>query len=325
MSQFTVKPWDASPRFLAVAVTLLLLSGCTGSTPPTLQGYVEGEFISMASSEGGRLERLLVTKGERIPAGAPLFTLESRNEALLLRQTDRQWSAAQARLKDLRSGKRDQELEVIRAQLAQAVAKEKAATKNLARESTLFNAGIVSRGELDDVRALAEEEIARVHELEGQLAVARLAARDEQIREQAATTAAARAILDQAAWKLGEKGVTAPAAALVFDTLYKEGEWVPAGAPVVRLLPPENVKVRFFAPQPLLGRLSPGKAVVLSCDGSPAEIPARITYISTEAEYTPPVIYSNETRAKLVFLLEARPTAAAPQLHPGQPVSVRMP
>ena len=98
-----------------------------------------------------------------------------------------------------------------------------------------------------------------------------------------------------------------------------------AGSPVVRLLPPENIKVRFFVPETVVGTLSVGKDVVLHCDGCPADIPAKVTYISTESEYTPPVIYSNETRSKLVYMIEARPSADnAPDLHPGQPVEVKL-
>jgi HlyD family secretion protein len=112
---------------------------------------------------------------------------------------------------------------------------------------------------------------------------------------------------------------------LVVDTLFREGEWVPAGSPVVRMLPPANVKVRFFVPQSIVGSLKPGRAVSLRCDGCEAEIPAQITFISNSPEFTPPVIYSNETRDKLVFMVEARPSVEnAPKLRPGQPVAVTL-
>ncbi len=95
--------------------------------------------------------------------------------------------------------------------------------------------------------------------------------------------------------------------------------------PVVRLLPPGNIKLRFFVPQDELGRLRLGQALEAACDGCGAPIPARISYIATQAEYTPPVIYSREVRGKLVFMVEARPQAdQATRLHPGQPVDVRL-
>jgi HlyD family secretion protein len=135
--------------------------------------------------------------------------------------------------------------------------------------------------------------------------------------------AAARAALEQARWRLGQKRPLAPGAGLVFDTLFREGEWVPAGSPVVRLLPPSNIKVRFFVPERQTARFPIGQAVAVHCDGCPDGLEAKVTYASVQPEYTPPVIYSNETRSKLVFLYEARPApASVPSLRPGQPVEV---
>jgi len=129
--------------------------------------------------------------------------------------------------------------------------------------------------------------------------------------------------LAQAQWLLGQKTVDAPAAGLVEDTYYRVGEWVPAGAPVVSLLPPENRIVRFFVPEPRLAALKVGQSVQVHVDGAALAVSAKVSYIAPRAEFTPPVIYSREARAKLVFLVEARPAAAdALALHPGQPVDV---
>ena len=109
---------------------------------------------------------------------------------------------------------------------------------------------------------------------------------------------------------------------VVVDTLFREGEWVSAGAPVVRMLPPENVKVRFFVPQPDLGLVPIGQNVTIRCDGC-ASVTAKVSYVSPEPEYTPPIIYSSETRAKLVFMVEAHPEPKdGASLRPGQPVEV---
>jgi HlyD family secretion protein len=118
--------------------------------------------------------------------------------------------------------------------------------------------------------------------------------------------------------------MTAPQAGVVVDTLFRQGEWVPAGSPVVRMLPPENVKVRFFVPQPELNLVPIGQRVTIRCDGcTAAEVGATVSYVSTEPEFTPPIIYSNETRAKLVFMVEAEPSPQdGPALRPGQPVEV---
>ena len=132
----------------------------------------------------------------------------------------------------------------------------------------------------------------------------------------------AQPALAQARWLLAQKSVAAPASGVVDDTYYRVGEWVPAGAPVVSILPPQNRIVRFFVPETRVAALKPGQAVQVRRDGA-APITATISYIAPHAEFTPPVIYSQDARAKLVFLVEARPQAAdAAGLHPGQPVDV---
>jgi len=312
-------------RYIAVAIALIVMTACSDQKPPTYQGYVEGEFVYVSSSEAGRLDRLLVTRGQQATAKTPLFALESENEAAAQRQAQQQLSVAEAQLKDLLTGKRPLELDVIRAQLAQAIAEENKSVAKQVRDEAQYKAGGISMAQLDETHAEAKSNTARVRELRRQLDVANLSARDEQIKAQSANAAAARAALEQAKWKLNQKAVNSPRSGLVFDTLYREGECVPAGQPIVCLLPPENVKVRFLVPETFVGALSIGQAVVLHCDGCLEDIQAKITYISTESEYTPPIIYSNETRSKLVFMIEAHPSAdKAHGLHPGQPIEVRL-
>lgn len=305
---------------LLLAPAILLLA--CGRPAPTYQGYVEGEFVNVAASQAGRLDRLAVSRGDQVALGAPLFGLECAQEAAARQQAADQLKAAQAQLADLRSGKRPQEVDAVRAQLAQAQAQAKNLSAQLARDEAQFRERLISDAQMDQSRAAAATAEAQVRELRSQLAVAQLPGREDQIRAQAAQVEAARAALAQAEWKLDQKTVAAPKAGLVQDTLYREGEWVQAGSPVARLLPPGNVKVRFFVPEAVVGRLQPGQAVSLSCDGCP-DIPARITFISASAEFTPPVIYSETTRAKLVFMVEARPAPEdGARLHPGQPVTV---
>ena len=302
-------------------VGALGLAGCARQSRDTFQGYVEGEFVQVATAEAGRLEDLQVAKGDRAEAGAPLFALESVREAAALRQAQEQLAAAQAQLRDIQSGKRTQELDVIQAQLDQARAEAKQAVAERERDTAQFAAGGISQAQLDRSQAAADASTARVLELERQHEVARLPARDDQILAQKAQVAAAKAAVDQAEWRLGQKTVAAPVAGLVFDTLYQPGEWVAAGRPVVRLLPPAEMKIRFFVPETALGGLALGQTLQVRCDGCADDLTAKVSYISTEAEYTPPIIYSNETRSKLVFMVEARPDNGA-ELHPGQPVEV---
>ena len=312
-------------HMLVGGVVAALLAACSGETSSALQGYVEGEYVNVASPVAGRLDKLLVLRGQTVEAKAPLFRLEAEQELAAKQQADELLNAAQAQLADLRLGRRRPEVAVTEAQLAQAQAAEEQATLQLRRDEAQFDAGGIARAQLEESRANRAIKAARVRELGGQLDVTRLPAREDQIRAQTAQVAAARAAQAQAGWRLDQKQAAASQPALVADTLYREGEWVAAGSPVVRLLPPGSVKLRFFVPEAAAGSLKPGRGLGVRCDGCGDGLAAVVSYVSNEPEFTPPVIYSNETRAKLVYLVEARPSPeSAARLRPGQPVSVTL-
>ncbi|AMR76833.1 HlyD family secretion protein [Cupriavidus nantongensis] len=310
-------------RGTALLGAALLAAACGNDRTDSWQGYVEGEFVSVASPFAGRLDALSVQRGQQVGQGAALFALEADDERAARQQAEDQLRAAEATLQDLKTGKRPLEVEVSRAQLAQAQAQAQRSAAALRRDQRQYEIGGIAQAQLDEARAQASSDAARVRELQRDIDVARLPGRDAQQAAQAAQVAAARAALAQAQWKLSRKTVAATQAGLVYDVPYRLGEWVPAGSPVVRMLPPGNVKVRFYVPETVVGALRNGQALQVRCDGCAAPVAATISYVANEAEYTPPVIYSNETRRKLVFLVEARPSAAdAPKLRPGQPVEV---
>ena len=321
----TAVPARARSVRLAAPLLAALATACSDPPPSGYQGYVEGEFVNVASPIAGRLDELPVKRGDNIAVNARLYALEAVSETAAQRQAQEQVKAAEATLADLKAGRRAPEQDVTKAQLAQAEVELGRTATNLSRDEAQFKIGGIARAQLDDTRSAQQAAQARVNQLRSELTVARLPSRSEQIAAQAAQVAAARAALEQATWRLDQKAVKATKAGRVYDTLYREGEWVAAGSPVVRMLPPSNIKVRFFVPQTVVGSLATGRAVSIQCDGCGADIAATISYISNEAEYTPPVIYSNETRSKLVFMIEARPSPDnATKLHPGQPVSVSL-
>ena len=304
---------------------VLALAACSERAPDVYQGYVEGEFVNVATSAAGTLNQLLVKRGDSVAANARLFVLDAIDATAAEKAAQEQLRSAEAHLADMERGKRPPEIDVTRAQLAQAQADEQRTATQLARDEAQFKIGGIPRQQLDDSRSAHTANAAHVRQLQSELEVAMLPSRDQQLKAQSAEVAAARATLEQAAWRRGQTVVSASQPGRVFDTLYRQGEWVASGSPVVRLLPPENLKVRFFVPEPLVGSLAVGRAAAISCDGCGAGVAMTITYIAIEAEYTPPIIYSNETRSKLVFMVEARPKSEdAARLHPGQPVSVRL-
>ncbi|WP_353858864.1 HlyD family efflux transporter periplasmic adaptor subunit [Azospirillum formosense] len=307
---------------LAVALSVLGLGG--GDAVPLAHGYAEGEYLRIAAPVAGTLDTLAVTRGGRVEAGAPLFALDRTGARAERDRLAAALAQALAQLADLRTGRRPDELAVVAAQRAQAEAALRYSEAELARQQTLVARKVSSDDRLDAARATRDRDRARLEELTAQLAVSNLPARPDQIRAAEDAVAQAEAALAQADKRLAELAPPAPEAALVEDTLFNPGEWVPAGAPVVSLLPPSKRKLVFFVPEPLMARVRPGDRVTVRCDGCPPGLSARVTYVAPRVEYTPPVIYSVGSREKLVFRVEARLEDGA-ALNPGLPVDVELP
>lgn len=311
------------PIFVASAVAVV--TGCEPAKEGVLQGYAEGEYVRLATPFSGNLTQLHVKRGDRVSANAPLFVLEQENERAARAEAMARVTQAEARLENLRKGRRPDEIAALRAQVTQAEASVKLSAADLARTEDLVKSKFLSPARLDEARSTHERNRARVSETSAQLRVAQLTARSDEITAATAEVATAREQLAQAEWRLQQKSQRAPRAATVIDTMYSSGEWVAAGMPVVSLLPPENIKVKFFVSEKLLGTIKLGQAINITCDGCAAPIAATVSFIAPQAEYTSPLIYSKENRATLVFLVEARPKAEdAVKLHPGQPVQVKL-
>jgi HlyD family secretion protein len=312
-------------RWLAAALLAPGLAGCGDKPVDHFPGYAEADYVRLASPIAGTLARLYVERGDLVQPGTPAFVLEQDNERAAREEARHQLDRARAVLADLEKGLRPDELDAARAQLAQAEATLQLSQAELARTQRLRQAGFVSQSVLDAARATVERDEARVRELDAQLRVARLASRPDQLAAARQDVRAAQAALAQADWKLDQKSLKVPVAATVADVLFREGEMVAAGMPVVSLLAPRYVRARFFVPERQLARLRLGQRVALSCDGCGPALPATVSFIARDAEYTSPLIYSKENRATLVFMAEARPSAeAAARLHPGQPLEVRL-
>jgi HlyD family secretion protein len=298
------------------------LAGCQPRTTSGYQGYLEGEFVYVAAPLAGRLEQLAVAKGTRVEAGAPLFRLESASETAAQREADDRLRSARARLEDLRKGSRPSELASLEARLEQARAAAELSQRDLTRLQDLFKTGATTASDLDRARLTHERNRSVIDELTAQVTTARLGARSDAIAAAEAEAGAAASAKERADWAVAQKSQAAPRAALVYDTLFREGEFVPAGTPVVSLLPPEFLKVRFFVPEAEFASLKAGDRVRVEITGRPA-LEARINYLAPKPEYTPPILYNRANRAKLVFMVEAVFAAdQARDLHPGQPVDV---
>jgi HlyD family secretion protein len=295
------------------------------SPPAQWQGYAEADFVKVGPTQQGLLTEVCVARGDQVAAGAPLFQQDETNDVAARDQTARFYGQAQEQLANLQAAGKPTEIDQAEANLADARAVLERTKVDLDRAEYLAPTRAMTKQTLDQRRADFHSATARVAAAEAALAQMRApVGRTREIEAQHAAVEAGKAALAMAEWRLSQRRVSAPAAARVADVLARPGETMAAGAPVVSLLPPGNIFVRFFVPETDLATIHLGEAVVLACDSCPPDLTGRVSFIAPQAEYTPPVIYSEESRAKLVTLIEARPPVErASLLNPGQPVTVR--
>jgi HlyD family secretion protein len=271
-------------RILILSLALLAAS-CGRETSNTLQGYGEADYIYLSSQDAGVVGELFVREGDAVEAGARVFRLDPERLSYGAQSAEAQRAAAAA---------------AVRTAQAQATL----AQRNYARGAQLAERGFYPRAQLDADRAARD------------VANAQLA----QARREAAAAGAETGLAEE---RLQDLAGTAPAAGTIQQIFHRAGEVVSAGQPIAALLPPENMKVRFFAPEAMLSQLPVGARVMVSCDGCAEPVEARVSFVAAEPQFTPPVIYSLDQREKLVFLIEARFAAATP-IRPGMPVDVRI-
>ncbi|MSP42132.1 MAG: HlyD family efflux transporter periplasmic adaptor subunit [Alphaproteobacteria bacterium] len=310
-----------------IVCTLILsvvLSGCGAPSGQTWLGYVEGEYVLLAAPGSGWLIEVNVENGQKVIEGDLLFVLESAQEQAAKDAAAARLAEANARLENLTKGRRAEELSVFDPQIGAAEANLRYASAEYARQQQLAKTDASARRNLEAARAAQRTAAAKLEELRLSRNVALLPARDDEIAAATALAEAGRAQLAEADWRLDQRRIKARVSGTVEDTMRRAGEFVPAGGAVVSLLPPQNVKLRFFVPETRLAELGLGKSVSAACDSCPAELTAKISFISSQAEFTPPVIYSRENRRKLVYLIEAKPSVPGTYLRPGLPVDIRI-
>lgn len=284
-----------------------------------LSGYVEGEPLYLAAPLAGAVKTMAVVRGQEVAAGQALFVVDPSQVQAQLGQAQAEVAAAQAQAQDARKGQRPTELAVLEANIAAAEARARDAEADLRRIRPLVQTGIYAPARLDDVQAAADTANAQVRAARRQRDAATLGAREDQVRAADARTQQAAALQSAAAARLAELAPRAPARGRIEDVFYQAGEWAPANQPILALLPDERVKVRFFVPEKTMSAYRVGRTVRIACDGCARNLTARIDYVSPRPEFTPPIIYSREARDRLVYMVEARPSA---RLNPGLPVDV---
>ena len=314
-------------RLLRLPILLALTLGLSAcfwqSENDTLQGYVEGDFLDVGAEETARLITLDVQRGDSVSAEQTVFQLDESDAKAARDEAQAKLAQASALLADLEKGKRQEELDVLQAQQAEIEASLEYARREYERYKALHESSVVSDANTEDAEQRFKTLQSRLESMKSQIEVAKLAARPDAIKAAENSVDAAKAALDRIDARIARLTGIAPMAGAVQDTYYEPGEVVSAGRPIVSILPPENLKVRFFVPEPRLSEVKIGGAVTISCDGCGEPKPAKVTFIAQEAEFTPPVIYSVHARQKLVYLVEAHPDDVS-GLKVGQPVDVRL-
>jgi HlyD family secretion protein len=310
-------------HLLLIAVLALPLAACDQTSSGGLLGYVEADYVYAAPVSGGRIAEIAVKRGDAVKQGDTLFTLDPTEETAKRDSAAASLAQAKARLADLQTGERPEELAIIQAQLDAAKASLTLSVPRIERRKEMVKQNIVGVEDVDSAQAAVLEDRGHIAEYSARLAAAKLPARAEQIAAATEEVAAAQADLAAAQWALDQRSIAASAAGRIEDVYFRIGEQASAGAPVLQLLPPANLKLRLYVPEPELGHYKVGEKLAVACDGCAANQTATISFIATAAEYTPPVIYSRESRAKLVYLIEARPDDTGQPWHPGQPVEAQ--
>lgn len=292
---------------------------------PLAVGYVEGEYVLLAPVEVRQVRSVEVRRGERVEKGKTIAIMEQADAKITVSQAEAALAEAEAALANLKEGKRPEEIAALEAGRRSAEAQAEEADRIFRRTNDLFRRGIATQAELDKARTDVTLANARLGEAEANLAVARLPARSHEIEAAERRVEQAKAALEQARWQLSQREIKAPAAGRVNDVIRNAGDIAGPQAPVISMLSDGAVKLKLYVPEQEFSTLKVGSLLSVRCDGCPDGLGARVSYVSPEPEFTPPVIYSLETRQKLVFLVEARPEGeAADQLQPGQIVDVVM-
>jgi HlyD family secretion protein len=308
---------------LISGMALLALVGCSQKPDNSYSGYVEAQAVAIAAPQSGWLSAVSVDRGDAVRDGQPLFSLDATQAGHALEGAEQRAAAASASAEDLQKGARQADIAPLIEQRRQAQAQADLARSNEARYAQLEPKGFVSAAQMDSLRAATRQADAALASIDKQISDRRLAARTDQQRAALAQAEASKADVASAAWTVGDRDVKARIEGRVEERLREPGEFVPQGAAVVTILPKGRQFVRFFVPQADLSKFAVGKVVDVHCDGCAAGLKAKVRFISTVSEFTPPVIYSVKERQKLMFLIEATPSKPE-ALHAGQPVDVSL-
>lgn len=304
---------------------LFILVGCGEKNQNIVQGYVEGDFLRISLPESGIVTSMTVMRGQIVKAGDALFSLDNQSEAAAVEKAAALLKQFEAQQLNLLNSEKGKEINALKAELLQFEADLQFSQNQYKRHAALVKIGAISALEFDKTSNELHVNKARVIAATHRLAKAKEGiGRKEEVHAAIAAAQAQQAALNEAKSLLQKRLAFAPSSGRIEDVYYRRGETVAAGQPVLSLLPPENIRIRFFLNPQQIGRIKQDMTIRVSCFGCANNIRAKINYIAKEASYKPPILYSRDHSEKLVFLVEARPVSNLSSFHPGQPVTINL-
>mgnify|MGYP001220153711 FL=1 len=307
----------------AIPLVASLFAGCLPPEPVAV-GYVEGEYVLLAPLENAQVRSVSVRRGDAVTVGQVLATVEGADAEIAVAQSEAALAQAKAQLADLKQGKRPEEIAVLEAALRSAEAQAAEARRVMTRTEELKQKGIATQADLDKAATSLEIAEAAVGKARADLEVAKLPARPEAIEAAQHQVDQAEASLEQARWRLSQRRIIAPSTGRISDVIRHAGDLAGPAAPILSMLPDGAVKIKFYVREGEFSSIAVGDRLAVRCDGWPDGLTARVSYVAPDPEFTPPVIYSLESRQKLSHLVEAKPEGNAAALQPGQIVDVAL-
>lgn len=300
---------------------LSFIPAFAGTGPQQWNGYIEEDYSYAAAASAGTIAQIAVSEGQLVRKGDLLFVLEQSQQQAQYEAAKARADAAQATLDNLKTGSRQEEIDVTQATLMKAQADLALAKQNLVRSQDLFARGLEPQAKLDQDKASVKSAQAAVDQLQAQLKVQQLPARDAQQIAAEATLAAAKADADTARAALDNRRVVAPEDGRIERLFFKAGEVANAGVPVLSISGSAAAKVLFYVSETDRQRFALGDRLSIGCDGCGPELTATVSRFASDPQFTPPIIYSRDERNRLVFQAEAVLDQQNAVL-PGQPVSI---
>lgn len=311
-----------NPRITTVSALLLLVVSCGKSAPGPvrLSGNIEATDARVSFKVAGRVAERLVDEGQAVKAGQIVARLDDAELRLEVARLEAQAEVARAQMRELVAGFRVEEVAQAEAGVEAARAESDRAAADLVRQRALLEREVISRREFDASLSAADASAARLKQARENLELLQKGTRPERLEAARASLKQAEAALGLARTRLAESKVVSPLDGVVLSKAVEAGEFVSPGTPVVTVADLSKVWLRAYVEESDLGRVKLGQEVRVRTDTFPGKVyVGRISYISSEAEFTPKIVQTKKERVRLVYRVKIDLENPARELKPGMP------